>query len=48
MTFRILTALLVSLTLGACGVKSDLQPPNGALPQKEQTDPSKPPQPLGQ
>ena len=48
MTLRILAALLVSLALVACGVKTDLELPNGALPQKEKTDPSKPPQPLGQ
>jgi predicted small lipoprotein YifL len=47
MTLRILIAMLVSLSLFACGVKSDLRPPSGMTTER-QTDPSKPPRPLGQ
>jgi hypothetical protein len=48
MTLRALLAALVSLSLLACGVKSDLMQPGGVQPDKRQSDPSKPPQPLGQ
>ena len=48
MTLRAILAALLSLCLLACGVKSDLMRPDGAEPDKRQTDPSKPPQPLGQ
>jgi hypothetical protein len=48
MSLRALLAVPVSLSLLACGVKSDLMQPGGAQPDKRQTDPSKPPQPLGQ
>jgi len=45
-------ALFLVLTfaggLVACGVKTALEPPRGAIPQKGETDPSKPPKPLGQ
>lgn len=48
MILRAILAALVSLSLLACGVKSDLLPPGGAQPDKREPDPSKPPQPLGQ
>ena len=48
MILRAVLAVLVSLSLLACGVKSDLDPPNGAMPDKRQVDRSKPPNPLGQ
>jgi len=48
MIARALLALLLSLTLFACGVKTELDPPNGAMPDKRQVDQSKPPNPLGQ
>ena len=48
MIARAIFALLVSLSLLACGVKSDLRPPSGAEPDKQTADPSKPPRPLGQ
>ena len=48
MTLRAMVAALLSLCLLACGVKSDLMRPSGAEPDKRQTDPSKPSQPLGQ
>jgi predicted small lipoprotein YifL len=43
-----LIALILVLGLAACGVKNDLDPPPGAIPQKGERDPSKPPEPLGQ
>jgi len=48
MILRVLVAALVSVALVSCGVKSNLDLPSGAQPDKRQTDPSKPPQPLGQ
>ena len=48
MTLRAILAALLSLCLLACGVKSDLMQPGVTQPDKRQTDPSKPPQPLGQ
>jgi predicted small lipoprotein YifL len=38
----------VSLALLSCGVKSGLDLPSGAMPDKQQQDPSKPPKPLGE
>jgi hypothetical protein len=43
-----IAAVLVALTLFACGVKNELDPPPGAIQQKGEQDPSKPPKPLGQ
>ncbi len=48
MMLRILVAALVSLALIGCGVKTNLDLPNGMQPDKREVDPSKPPQPLGQ
>jgi predicted small lipoprotein YifL len=48
MIARAILALFVSLALIGCGVKSDLEPPNGAKPERRETDPSKPPVPIGQ
>jgi predicted small lipoprotein YifL len=43
-----LAALVLALAIAACGVKSDLEPPPGAIPQqKGEEDPSKPPSPIG-
>ena len=47
MILRAFLAIAVSFALLACGVKSDVQPPAGAMPDKRQADPSKPPSPLG-
>ena len=45
---RLLLVIAISLGLYACGVKSDLDIPEGAQqPQKGTPDPSKPPKPLG-
>ena len=38
---------LLSLLVTACGVKNDLVKPNGQPTQKDESDPSKPPFPLG-
>jgi predicted small lipoprotein YifL len=43
-----LVALCLALGLAACGVKTDLEPPPGAIHQKGERDPSKPPDPVGQ
>ena len=48
MILRAVVAALLSLSLLACGVKSDLMQPGVTQPDKRQVDPSKPPQPLGQ
>ena len=45
---RIAVCCLLSLALVACGVKTALLPPPGAIHQKGEHDPSKPPKPLGQ
>ena len=44
---KFLPLLLLALGLAACGVKSDLVRPNGTPTAKTQSDPSKPPVPLG-
>jgi hypothetical protein len=43
---HILFAVLALLVTG-CGVKNDLVKPNGQSTSKDQSDPSKPPYPLG-
>jgi hypothetical protein len=37
----------LSLLVTACGVKNDLVKPNGQATPRDETDPSKPPFPLG-
>ncbi|MBN9533411.1 MAG: hypothetical protein J0H79_11270 [Alphaproteobacteria bacterium] len=48
MKLRLLVIALVALGIAGCGVKSDLVTPSGKQTQKDQHDPSRPPQPLGQ
>jgi hypothetical protein len=48
MISRSLCIALVSLALLSCGVKSDLEPPSGAMADRRQQDPSRPPKPLGE
>jgi predicted small lipoprotein YifL len=48
MSLRFLLALALVLSLGACGVKSDLLMPDGKPTPKSQQDPSKPTHPIGQ
>jgi hypothetical protein len=43
--FILLAAL--ALVVAGCGVKNDLVKPNGPATPKDQSDPSKPPYPLG-
>lgn len=40
--------VILALGIAACGVKTDLDPPQGAIQQKGERDHSKPPKPLGQ
>ncbi len=44
---HVLIIALLSLLVTACGVKNDLVKPNGQTAQKDESDPSKPPYPLG-
>jgi hypothetical protein len=44
----ILTAIAFAFSLSACGVKSDLVKPDGKPTPKDQRDPSRPPNPIGQ
>ena len=46
-TMTILCALMIALSVAACGVKSDLVMPSGKPTPKGQKDPSKPPQTMG-
>jgi len=48
MILRWAVAVLVALSLIACGVKSPLELPSGMQADKKRPDPSLPPQPLGQ
>jgi predicted small lipoprotein YifL len=48
MILRWTVAVVVALSLLACGVKSPLETPNGMQADKKRPDPSLPPQPLGQ
>jgi predicted small lipoprotein YifL len=49
MTMRWLLAfsIALSLSLSACGTKSNLDLPNGKPAPKDERDPSRPPQPIG-
>ena len=44
---HVLIIVALSLLVTACGVKNDLVKPNGQATQKDASDPSKPPYPLG-
>ena len=44
---HVLMIIALSLLVTACGVKNDLAKPNGQATQKDESDPSKPPFPLG-
>lgn len=48
MILRWTVAVLVALSLVACGVKSPLDTPTAMQADKKRPDPSLPPQPLGQ
>ena len=47
MKLRLLLAFALALSLGACGVKSDLLTPDGKPTPKNEKDPSKPPSQMG-
>jgi len=47
MMLRLAIALMLALSVSACGVKTDLFMPNGKPTPKTQKDPSQPPQPIG-
>ena len=47
MILRWTVAVLVALSLVACGVKSPLDTPDAKQADKKRPDPSLPPQPLG-
>lgn len=44
---KLIPLLVMALALAACGVKNDLLTPQGKSTPKSDTDPSKPPQPIG-
>jgi predicted small lipoprotein YifL len=44
---RLAALLALTLLLAACGVKTDLVRPDGKPTPAGQTDPSRPPQPVG-
>ncbi len=47
MKLRLALALAMAFSLVACGVKGDLEKPNGQPTQKDERDSSKPPSPIG-
>jgi len=47
MNLRFLLAFAILLSLGGCGVKSDLEKPGNQPVQKGEKDNSKPPAPIG-
>ena len=44
---RVLTVIILALAVASCGVKNDLVKPNGQPTSKDESDPSKPPYPVG-
>jgi predicted small lipoprotein YifL len=44
---KLLLFVLLAFAVTACGVKNDLEKPNGQATSKDEHDPSKPPYPLG-
>jgi hypothetical protein len=42
-----ITVIILTLAVAACGVKNDLAKPNGQATSKDESDPSKPPYPIG-
>ena len=44
---KIITIVILALAVASCGVKNDLAKPNGQTTSKDESDPSKPPYPLG-
>ncbi|HEY1632521.1 MAG TPA: lipoprotein [Rhizomicrobium sp.] len=48
MILRLVLIVSLTLSVAACGTKSNLQLPNGDQTPKGQKDPSRPPHPIGQ
>jgi hypothetical protein len=48
MILRPICVAFISAMLLSCGVKTALDLPSGAMPDKQQQDPSRPPKPLGE
>jgi hypothetical protein len=44
---KLITAIILALAVVSCGVKNDLAKPNGQTTTKDESDPSKPPYPIG-
>ena len=44
---KLIVLLTLSLLVASCGVKNDLVKPSGQPTSKDETDPSKPPYPIG-
>jgi predicted small lipoprotein YifL len=44
---KLILLAALALVVAGCGVKNDLVKPNGQATPKDQSDPSKPPYPLG-
>jgi hypothetical protein len=44
---KLLLIALLSLVAVSCGVKSELDKPDGTTPPRSQPDPSRPPYPIG-
>ena len=44
---RLIAVFILALAVASCGVKNDLIKPNGQATSKDETDPSRPPYPIG-
>ena len=44
---EIVAVIILALAVASCGVKNDLIKPNGQATSKDESDPSKPPYPIG-
>ena len=44
---ELIAVIILTLAVASCGVKNDLAKPNGQTPTKDESDPSKPPYPIG-
>ena len=43
----LIPVIILALAVASCGVKNDLVKPNGQATSKDESDPSKPPYPIG-
>jgi len=44
---ELIAVIILTLAVASCGVKNDLVKPNGQTTTKDESDPSKPPYPIG-